>query len=64
LAGEIGDKYQRARTHHGLGNVGHTTGDIGKARQQWKRALALYTSLGTPEAGQIQAQLAATERQP
>jgi transcriptional regulator with XRE-family HTH domain len=53
-----------ARAHHGLGNAGHTTGDIGKARQQWKRALALYTSLGTPEAGQIQAQLAATERQP
>jgi tetratricopeptide (TPR) repeat protein/DNA-binding XRE family transcriptional regulator len=61
LASQIGGKYQQARAYHGLGNAEHTGGNIGKARRHWNQALALHTSLGTPEAGQIQAQLTATE---
>jgi DNA-binding SARP family transcriptional activator/tetratricopeptide (TPR) repeat protein len=59
LAAETRDKYQQARAHHGLGEACHADGDPGGARCHWQEALALFTELGTPEAGQVRAQLAA-----
>ena len=61
LAGHIGDKYQQARAHDGLARACHASGDPGQARYHWQQALALYTELGTPEAGQVRAQLTAAQ---
>jgi tetratricopeptide (TPR) repeat protein len=59
LAVQIGDKYEQARAHHGLGQACHADGDPDQARRHWQQALALFTELGTPEADQVRAQLAA-----
>jgi hypothetical protein len=32
-----------------------------QARRHWQQALELFTELGTPEAGQVRAQLAAAQ---
>jgi DNA-binding SARP family transcriptional activator/tetratricopeptide (TPR) repeat protein len=56
-AGQIHDAYQQARAHHGLGLAYQATGDPGQARRQWQQALALYTSLGAPEAEDVRARL-------
>ena len=60
LAAETRDKYQQARAYHGLGEACHADGDPSGARRHWQEALALFTDLGTPEADQVRAQLAAT----
>ena len=57
LAARIGGKYQEARAHNGLGQAFHATGDPGQARRHWQEALTLYTTLGTPEASRVRAQL-------
>jgi DNA-binding SARP family transcriptional activator/tetratricopeptide (TPR) repeat protein len=59
LASRIGDKYQQARAHQGLGQAYRAGGDPGGTRRHWQEALTLFTELGTPEADQIRAQLAA-----
>jgi tetratricopeptide (TPR) repeat protein len=61
LATQAGDKYQQARTHHCLGQACHAACYPGKARDHWQQALALFTELGTPEAEQVRAQLAAAQ---
>jgi hypothetical protein len=35
----------------------HATGDYGQARRHWHWALAVYTDMGVPEAGQVRASL-------
>jgi DNA-binding SARP family transcriptional activator/Tfp pilus assembly protein PilF len=59
LASQIGGTYQQARAHNGLGHGFHASGSTGQARRHWQQALALYATLGTPEAGQVRAQLIA-----
>jgi DNA-binding SARP family transcriptional activator/Flp pilus assembly protein TadD len=59
LSAETRDKYQQARAHHGLGQERHASGAPGEASANWQQALALFTELGTPEAGQVRAQLTA-----
>ena len=59
LAAQNGNKDEQARAHNGLGQAHHAVGDPGQARHHWQEALALYTSLGAPEAEQVKAQLAA-----
>jgi tetratricopeptide (TPR) repeat protein/DNA-binding XRE family transcriptional regulator len=61
LASQMGGNYQQARAHNGLGHAFHATGDPGQARRHWQEALALYTTLGTPEAGQVRARLIAAD---
>lgn len=58
LASQIGAKLQQARAHHGLARAHQAAADPSRARQHWQRALALYTDLGVPEAGQVRAELA------
>ena len=53
LATQTGDKYQQARAHHGLGHACHADCDPAGARSHWQQAFALFTELGTPEAGQV-----------
>jgi transcriptional regulator with XRE-family HTH domain len=54
----LGDKYEQARAHDGLGRANHAAGDSGQARRRWQHALTLYTELGVPDAGQVRARLA------
>jgi tetratricopeptide (TPR) repeat protein len=59
LATETSDKYQQARAHHGLGQARRASGDLDQALGHWQQALALFTGLGTPEAEQVRAEMAA-----
>jgi DNA-binding SARP family transcriptional activator/tetratricopeptide (TPR) repeat protein len=60
LAARIGQKHEQARAHDGLARSYHATGDGALARHHRREALALYTSLGIPEAGGAQERLAGT----
>ena len=60
LARKFGDKYQLARAHRGLGAAWLADGDHRQARHHYQVAIARYTRLGAPEAGQIRAVLART----
>jgi tetratricopeptide (TPR) repeat protein len=59
LASQSGDKSEQARARTGLARSHHAAGDPAQALDHWHEALALYCELGTPEADQIRAQLAA-----
>ncbi|MEN3358558.1 MAG: hypothetical protein V7637_2540 [Mycobacteriales bacterium] len=56
-ARRTGDRDQQARAHAGIARA-----DPAGARGHLRRALALYTELGTPEADQTRAQLAVLEK--
>jgi tetratricopeptide (TPR) repeat protein/transcriptional regulator with XRE-family HTH domain len=58
LAAETGNTYQQASAHHDLGESHHCAGQQEQAHHHWQQALALYTQLGAPEAGQVRARLA------
>jgi DNA-binding SARP family transcriptional activator/Tfp pilus assembly protein PilF len=64
VARQIDAKHEQADAHNGLGHASHALGDARQARHHWQRALALFTELGAPEAGQVRAQLAADEAVP
>ncbi|WP_244885486.1 AfsR/SARP family transcriptional regulator [Amycolatopsis vancoresmycina] len=57
-ATDVGDHYEQARAHAGLAQAHHTERNTSTARTHWRRALALYTRLGTPEAHHITTVLA------
>jgi tetratricopeptide (TPR) repeat protein len=57
LGRELGERYEQARAHDGLGQCWFATGDRGQARQHWEQALALYTDMGTPEAEAVRGRL-------
>ena len=59
LAEKTSHKHEQARAHRGLGAVCHADGDLAGARRHWQQAFTLFTELGTPEADQVRAQLAA-----
>jgi tetratricopeptide (TPR) repeat protein len=61
LAVRTGDKYQQARAHRSLAQACHADCDPDQARRHWQQALALFTELGTPEADQVRAELAAAD---
>jgi tetratricopeptide (TPR) repeat protein len=61
IATEIGDRVQQARAHAGLGHAHRALNDRAQARQHYQHALALYTDLDMPQAGQLSTQLAALE---
>ena len=62
LAVDTGDRHEQARAHTGLAQAHHATGDDERARHHWRRALALYTHLGVPDARDARAHLAALDR--
>jgi tetratricopeptide (TPR) repeat protein/transcriptional regulator with XRE-family HTH domain len=61
LAAETDNTYQQASAHHELAESHHQAGQDGEARHHWRRALALYTQLGAPEADQVRPRLGAAE---
>jgi DNA-binding SARP family transcriptional activator len=50
---ETGHRLGQARTLRILGYALYHTGGIGAARSPWREALALFTSVGTPEADNV-----------
>jgi tetratricopeptide (TPR) repeat protein len=62
LASQTDDRFEQARAHAGLAGCHQATGDPAQALGHWHEALSLYDDLGTPEAGQIRARLAAGNR--
>jgi DNA-binding SARP family transcriptional activator/tetratricopeptide (TPR) repeat protein len=58
LASQIGERYWQARAHEGLARTDHAACDGDQARHHWQQALALYASLGVPEADQVRSVLA------
>lgn len=61
LATQVGDKFQQARAHDGLARTHLTRATADQARQHWQLALTLFTEVGTPEAQEVRAQLAALD---
>jgi DNA-binding SARP family transcriptional activator/Tfp pilus assembly protein PilF len=61
LATQIGDKYQQGAAHDGLAHAHKAASDLGSAHSHWQHALALYTDLGVPEAGEVLGQLALSD---
>jgi tetratricopeptide (TPR) repeat protein len=59
IAAEIGARDQQARAHTGLANAHRALGHPDEVRAHYDHALAIFTDLGTPEADQIRACLAA-----
>jgi hypothetical protein len=53
----MGNRHLEARSHDGLADTCHATGDLDQARQHWERAVALYSALGVPEASRVRAKL-------
>lgn len=56
-ATRAGDEYEKARAHDGLARACQASDDVGCARRHWQEALAIYNTLGTPEADQVRTQL-------
>ncbi|MET7303984.1 hypothetical protein [Embleya sp. NPDC005575] len=53
----MGDHSGTARTHFELGCLAELRGEHVVARTQWETALALYESMGSPEAAGIRTRL-------
>ena len=53
LATRVGDKYQQGAAHDGLAHAHKAAGDLSSACTHWQQALALYTGLDVPEAGEV-----------
>lgn len=51
----------RPASHDGLAHCYHVTGDLGRARDHWRRALAIYADLADPRADQVRLQLSQAE---
>ncbi|GIE97161.1 tetratricopeptide repeat protein [Paractinoplanes rishiriensis] len=51
--------HHQARAHAGLGRAHHALGHTDQARHHCQQAAAFYTDLGTPEADEVRARLAA-----
>jgi DNA-binding SARP family transcriptional activator/Tfp pilus assembly protein PilF len=58
-ARDIGDRYEQARAYDGLARACYAEGAGEEAERYWKQALTIYTQLGTPEADQVRAKMAA-----
>jgi DNA-binding SARP family transcriptional activator/tetratricopeptide (TPR) repeat protein len=56
-----GERHQQARADTGLGDTCRATGQGEQALRHWRRALDLYTELGSPEAAEILVRLEALE---
>jgi DNA-binding SARP family transcriptional activator/Tfp pilus assembly protein PilF len=58
-ARDIGDRYEQARAYDGLARAFDAEGADEEAERYWKLALPIYIQLGTPEADQVRAKMAA-----
>jgi tetratricopeptide (TPR) repeat protein len=52
-----GNRYERARAHHGIARTLTAIGSQRAAQPHWERALRLDARLGVPEADEIRAEL-------
>jgi DNA-binding SARP family transcriptional activator/Tfp pilus assembly protein PilF len=61
LATRAGERYEQARAHQGMAAVYEAAGDLAAAGVHWRQALRRYSRLGTPEAAEVRARLAAAD---
>ena len=61
IAVEIGQHHDHARALTAIAHDHHDLGDPHQARPHWQQALQIFIRLGTPEADQVRAQLAALD---
>ena len=61
LSRRIGDVYQEALAHDGLGSVLRHTEGAAAAREHWRRALDLFEQIGVPEADAVRSRLRAAD---
>ena len=59
LASRTGDRYEQARARDGMAHALCDTGQPEAAYEHWRRALAIYSALGVPEADHVRANLVA-----
>jgi tetratricopeptide (TPR) repeat protein len=59
VASAIGTPHELARAHDGLADASRLLGALDRARDEWLRALEIYSDLGVPEAAAVRASLAA-----
>ena len=57
VATQIGSRIEQARAHHGIGQSLRAAGQPGQAQDHLRRAHAIFTELGVPDADQIEAAL-------
>ncbi|MEV6907826.1 BTAD domain-containing putative transcriptional regulator [Amycolatopsis sp. NPDC051071] len=57
LAQRLGHLHERARAHHGLGQIHYTAGNHSEAKAHLDAAQAAYTELSAPEADEVRALL-------
>jgi DNA-binding SARP family transcriptional activator/Tfp pilus assembly protein PilF len=57
VARRTGDRQQQATSHSALARCYQAAGQDRQSREHWRQALALYTTLGAPEAAEVRAQL-------
>jgi tetratricopeptide (TPR) repeat protein len=58
IVAPIGERYQQARALDGIAHAHALLDDIPAARTAWQQALDLYTAIGSPEATNVDMQLA------
>ncbi|MBN6034210.1 tetratricopeptide repeat protein [Amycolatopsis sp. 195334CR] len=58
IAADGDNRYESARALDGLAKIAFVGGDLGKARDNWFKALAVFEALGTPQAARIRSHLA------
>lgn len=60
VAGQAGDQNEQARALNGLAMCCQAAGDQDQARYHWQQALVIFNRIGSDEADQVRARLAAT----
>jgi len=59
---ELGDRYYEAATLTHLGDTRHASAELQLAREAWQQALAILDDLRHPDASQVRAKLASTDK--
>lgn len=62
IAEDVDDPYMRAQAHDSLAQAAAIAGDTATAREHWRAALDIYERLGVPEAADVRARLADSEK--
>jgi hypothetical protein len=62
VASRIGDRYEQARAHEGVGDAFCAAGNLRRACLHWGVALKLYSAIGSPESSRVRARLSRDAR--
>jgi tetratricopeptide (TPR) repeat protein len=62
LTERTGDQFEQARALDGIAQVCAEQGEVARAHEHWRQALAIYLRLGAPEADPVRANLSSASR--